>query len=103
MDIYGELLTEKQKDILSIYYNDDLSLAEIAELTGNSRQAAYDIIKRCSHTLNMYEDKLHILKNSLEAKDKKNKLKNKLMNILDKSQEDLKDSVMDAIKDIENF
>ena len=59
-DIYGELLTEAQKTMFDLYYNDDLSLAEIAENTGISRQGARDSIKRAEETLLSYEKKLHL-------------------------------------------
>ena len=55
LDIYGELLTEKQRDMLELYYNDDLSLAEIAEYYGISRQGVHDSIKRGEESLNEYE------------------------------------------------
>ncbi len=45
-DIYGELLTEKQRDILDLYYNNNLSLAEIAEEMGVTRQAVKDSISK---------------------------------------------------------
>ena len=44
LDIYGELLTEKQQDILDLYYNNNLSLAEVAEEIGITRQAVRDSI-----------------------------------------------------------
>lgn len=66
MDIYSPLLTEKQKNIMELYYNDDLSLAEIAELNNTSRQAIHDLIKRCYKQILSYEDKLNLLKKSLE-------------------------------------
>ena len=66
MDIYSPLLTEKQKNIMELYYNDDLSLAEIADLNNTSRQAIHDLIKRCYKQILSYEDKLNLLKKSLE-------------------------------------
>ena len=66
MDIYSPLLTEKQKNIMELYYKDDLSLAEIAELNNTSRQAIHDLIKRCYKQILSYEDKLNLLKKSLE-------------------------------------
>lgn len=82
MDYYKELLTEKQKDIMELYFNQDLSLAEISELTNTSRQAIYDIIKRCNKLLHDYEDKLRLLEKSNVVKKNKELLMYKI-NILE--------------------
>ena len=70
MDLYGALLTEKQINIMELYYNDDLSLAEIAELNNTSRQAIHDLIKRCYKQFLSYESKLNLLEKSLEKESK---------------------------------
>lgn len=58
LDFYGDTLTEKQKDVLELYYNEDLSLAEIAEHEKISRQGVRDSIKRGEETLLELEQKL---------------------------------------------
>ncbi len=59
LDHYGAMLTEKQRQVIDLYYNDDLSLAEIAEQEGISRQGVRDNIKRAEGQLLEMEDKLH--------------------------------------------
>jgi len=56
-DFYGDLLTEKQREYYDLHYNSDLSLQEIAEQSGVSRQAVWDIIRRAEQSLNEFEDK----------------------------------------------
>ena len=51
LDFYGDMLTEKQRDFLGYYYNDDLSLSEIAENEGITRQGVRDSIKRAEAQL----------------------------------------------------
>lgn len=58
LDYYGGLLTEKQSDMLNLYYNQDLSLSEIAENEGISRQGVYDAVKRAEEQLAFFEEKL---------------------------------------------
>ena len=61
-DIYGEMLTEKQRDFITYYYDDDLSLAEIAENEGITRQGVRDAIKRAEALLFDMESKLKFSK-----------------------------------------
>ena len=58
LDLYGETLTVKQRDYLNFYYNDDLSLSEIAENEGITRQGVRDAIKRAEALLFDMESKL---------------------------------------------
>lgn len=58
LDCYGDLLTEHQRNIMELYYCEDLSLAEISNPLGITRQAVRDIIKRTEGILLNYEEKL---------------------------------------------
>ena len=57
-DFYGDVLTDRQKEFYDLYYNEDLSLAEIATEIGISRQGVRDMIKKSSDELFFYEEKL---------------------------------------------
>ena len=60
-DFYGETLTEKQRELFDLYYNEDLSLAEIAEHAGITRQGVRDSVKRAEHALHAMEQKLGLV------------------------------------------
>ncbi len=68
-DFYGELLTEKQKMAYEDHICNDLSLTEIAQDYGVSRQAAHDLIKRTDKILSEYESKLHLVERFLTIKN----------------------------------
>ena len=101
MDLYGELLTDKQKDIMELYFNEDLSLAEISELTKTSRQAIYDIIKRCHKTLQGYEERLGLLNKSLKS----NEIKMQLLKMIEKNIEESKsyNELLCNVEDMKKF
>ena len=69
LDFYGECLTEKQRGVLDYYYNDDLSLSEIAENEGITRQGVRDAIKRAENILIDMEQKLGFAKRSKQLKE----------------------------------
>ena len=60
-DFYGELLNEHQKNVFEDAVFNDLSLSEVAEVHGITRQAAHDLIRRVTKTLQGYEEKLHMI------------------------------------------
>lgn len=68
-DFYGELLTEHQRSIYEDAVYHDLSLGEIAEERGISRQGVHDMIKRCDKILQDYESKLHLVERFSRAKE----------------------------------
>ena len=69
-DFYGELLTDHQKEVYEQFVLEDLSLSEIAESAGISRQGVHDLIKRCNKLLEGYEAKLHLVEKFLSVKKK---------------------------------
>lgn len=75
LDLYGNLLTENQLNVMEMYYMDDLTLSEIGENLGITRSAVFDTVKKASAMLEMYESKLELVK--------KDKLKMELLNKID--------------------
>ena len=69
-DFYGELLTEHQKRVYEDVVLNDMSLSEIAEELGISRQGVHDLVKRCDKILAGYEEKLHLIAKFQSAKQK---------------------------------
>ena len=69
-DFYGELLTPHQKEIYEKFVLEDLSLSEIAQDAGISRQGVHDLIRRCQRALEGYEARLHLVERFLSIKEK---------------------------------
>ena len=93
MDFYGELLTPKQLDALDSYYNQDLSLAEIADEMEVSRQGARNFIKKGELHLTEFEEKLHLV----ERFTRINKVADEMKEIIKKLPEDEKNSLQNRI------
>lgn len=74
-DFYGELLTEHQKNIYEDVVLNDMSLTEIAQDYGISRQAVHDLVKRINRILDEYESKLHLVEKFERAKVKVKKIR----------------------------
>lgn len=67
-DFYGELLTDHQKIIYEESVYNDMSLSEIADKIGISRQGVHDLLKRCDKILLEYESKLHLVEKFIKIK-----------------------------------
>ena len=74
-DFYGELLTDHQRQVYEAAVYDDMSLTEIADEHGISKQGVHDLIKRCTRSLQEYEDKLHMIKRFEAIKTQAERLK----------------------------
>ncbi len=99
LDFYGALLPERQRDALSFYYNDDLSLAEIADEMGISRQGVRDAIKRGEAELSELESALSIASSQTTLKKEIEEIVSQLRSIsVDISESNAADKIL-AISD----
>ena len=78
LDFYGELLTEKQRQCFDLHYNEDLSLSEIAEQCGISRQGVWDNIRRAEAALKEIEDKTGLIRRFTETREALEQLRGQL-------------------------
>ncbi len=97
-EFYGKLLTEKQYEIINDYYNNDLSLSEIAENNGITRQAVRDILKKGEKKLFEYEEKLMFMKRTLNQEKKIEKILSELTKIQQTYSDEKVANVLDHIK-----
>ena len=97
-DIYGKLLTEKQFEFIDDYYNNDLSLSEIAENNNITRQAVRDIIKKGERKLFEYEEKLLFMKKTISQEQKIQAILSELTKIQVNSSDKKVASILDGIK-----
>lgn len=102
-DFYGKLLTGKQREILSLHYEQDFSLGEIAEEYTVSRQAVHDILKRSENILEGFEAKLGLVKKFTAEREKLNLVFNLLCEVKGNHQQVEKiKKVIDEIVEIQN-
>lgn len=95
LDFYGKLLTDKMREIMEYYYFDDLSLAEIADDVGISRQAVHDTVRRAGNLLEEYEEKLGLIR---RFRKEKNEI-DEAIKLLDKGDKDSALELLKAVRD----
>lgn len=82
-DFYGQLLTDRQRRFFEMYYAEDLSLGEIAETSGVSRQAVYDIIKRSAASLESFEERLGLAARHGRQQERLHRLEHRVFQLLE--------------------
>ena len=83
LDFYGEMLSDKQREAMNLYYNEDLSLSEIAAITSLTRPGVRDRLVKSGEILKNLEDKLHLAARFREIRDMTDALVDKLEGISD--------------------
>ena len=78
LDFYGDILTERQKDMLDMYYNEDCSLSEIAENYSISRQGVRSVLKKGETILVEMEEKLGLVARFIKMRDKSTEIASEL-------------------------
>ena len=97
-DLYGKLLTQKQFDFLNDYYNNDLSLSEIAENNQITRQAVRDIIKKGEKKLFEYEEKLLFMKKTMKQEKQIENILAQLNKIHEDSSDEKVNNILEEVK-----
>ncbi len=99
-DFYGRLLKPSGRQAVDLYYNEDLSLAEIADQTGITRQGVRDSIKRSEQQLFEFEEKLGLFKRFVQVESGLDEISGLAENIYDSSQNKNIRELADAIRRI---
>ena len=107
LDFYGDILSERQRDMMSMYYNEDCSLAEIAETYDISRQGVRSVLKKCENTLIEMENKLGLAARFIKMREKSTKIASELESInITINNEDISSKIhnlINEIKDMANY
>ena len=98
LDIYSNLLTEKQYEFLNDYYNNDLSLSEIAENEGITRQAVRDNLKKGENKLFEYEEKLGLMRKQIMQEEQIANIISELSKLTTKSSDKEVAKVLEDVK-----
>lgn len=101
-DLYGKLLTEKKREVMRLYYEEDMSLAEIGEELKISRAAVHDALKSAERTLKKYEEKLSLLEGYKLRSKLASDMEKELAEIIGASKKEDIDNHIDRIRNLLN-
>ncbi|MBR2471552.1 MAG: DNA-binding protein [Clostridia bacterium] len=103
LDFYGSILSERQFEIMDYYYNDDLSLAEIASEVGISRQGVRDALKKAENIITEIEEKLELADKFYQINDQINDIKKNLESILPLEDVKKSETIKKVIEDLSDI
>ena len=103
LDFYGDILSEHKRTIMEMYYDEDMSLAEIAEQVGISRQAVRDVIKKSESELSELESTLGLVKKFDKLKKDLEDIKNELTSLSECSSDSDKAKISQVIRKIDEL
>ena len=99
-DFYGALLTEKQREVMELYHEENFSIVEIAEELGVSKQAVHENLRKSEKILRSYEDKLGLMKSLLETRNLIESIDRRIDSLIIKAEEKGADEIGSELKDI---
>ena len=104
LDCYGPLLTQRQREVVDLYRNDDLSLGEISEITGITRQGVSECIRKAESALIEFEEKLGLQKLYEERKQILSEVKGKVAHLADNGHisRECADDILNSLEKAEN-
>ena len=103
LDFYGSILSERQFEIMDFYYNDDLSLGEIASELGISRQGVRDALKKAESIITQSEEKLELADKFYQINNQIDNIKKNLESILPLDNNEKSETIKKAISDISDI
>ncbi|MBR2878820.1 MAG: DNA-binding protein [Clostridia bacterium] len=103
LDFYGSILSERQFEIMDYYYNDDLSLAEIASEVGISRQGVRDALKKAENIITEIEEKLELADKFYQINNQIDDIKKNLESILPLEEVKKSETIKKVIADLSDI
>lgn len=103
LDFYGSLLSERQQNIMNLYYNEDFSLAEISEEVGITRQGVRDAIKKAEKILYETEDKLKLGARFSFISTQISMIENKITALISVASPEIKEKLEDILDEIDTI
>lgn len=103
LDFYGELLTEKQRLCFDLHYNEDLSLSEIAEQCGISRQGVWENIRRAESAMEDIEEKTGLIRRFEENRSALKKIREDMKALAAVTGGQIHETAVKAMEEIDNL